>query len=564
MAGNFSKLTVRRYAWAMKGGILRALLVVAFGCTSPARMPDVRGSPIMGRPRIPQEMAIAVLASAAEGPVDLSQTGAKASTRESADAPADDVEDARGAPVPLPRLTSVAVVTQIYPGPGHRYGGPLGYLHQGSSIALRDRDPVRGRPDCPTAWYAVEPRGWICNDNTTILETERRQLGENADRLVRSLQAAASSTGPLPFGYALSLGAPMYGRIPTVSEQSLNESMYGPPGAPLGPWARGHEGLAAGGMVETSSEVPWFLAHGDYAPMNVRWRDGRLVRRLAPRGSMISFATAFETDGRTWLVTPDLALIPADRVRIYRSSSFAGVTLGDGVSLPIAWIRKSPRPKLRRAGDGRILPTGESWEARTAVGLTGGSVTQNDHVFLTTVEPGTFIAESDATVVGKGQDRPSGVGSDDKWIQISITGGTLTAYEGDEPVFTTLISPGRGGLPRVANAGNHELVKHRTTPLGVYRIQYKDRYSVMSPDPEQKKFFISDVPHVQYFRGPFALHAAFWHEDFGEPMSGGCVNLSPQDAERLFAWTEPQLPPSWQGVQSGGANGRGTVVQILP
>jgi lipoprotein-anchoring transpeptidase ErfK/SrfK len=196
--------------------------------------------------------------------------------------------------------------------------------------------------------------------------------------------------------------------------------------------------------------------------------------------------------------------------------------------------------------------------------LTGGSVTQNDHVFLATAEPDTFIDESDATVVEKSQERPAGVGPDDKWIQISITKGTLTAYEGDEPVFTTLISPGRGGLPRVANASDHELGKHHNTPLGVYRIQYKDRYSVMSPDPEQKKFFISDVPYIQYFRGPYALHAAFWHEDFGDPKSGGCVNLSPLDAERIFAWTDPQLPPSWQGVRSGGSNGRGTTLQIVP
>jgi lipoprotein-anchoring transpeptidase ErfK/SrfK len=196
--------------------------------------------------------------------------------------------------------------------------------------------------------------------------------------------------------------------------------------------------------------------------------------------------------------------------------------------------------------------------------LTGGSVAQKERVFLATREPDTFIAESDATVVEKSQDRPENVGPDDKWIQISITKGTLTAYEGDQPVFTTLISPGRGGLPRVANAGNHELVKHRTTPLGVYRIQYKDRYSVMSPDPEQKKFFISDVPYIQYFRGPFAIHAAFWHEEFGEPMSGGCINLSPHDAARLFAWTDPPLPPAWQGVRSGPPIARGSVVQIIP
>ena len=563
MAGNFSKLGLRGYAWPMKGGILRAFLLVGVGCASPARAPAVRGSPVRSRLELASLGPTHDPPSTTEGPIDLSQTGAKASTKETADEPADDADESRSS-LPLPRLTSVAVFTHIYPGPGLRFGAPIGYLHQGSSIALRNRDPVRNRPDCSTAWYAVEPRGWICNDDTTVLQTERRRLDENVDRLVRGLETVRSVSRPLPFGYAISLGAPMYGRIPTPVEQTQNEWMYGPPGGPLGVWARGHEGLASGGFTETSPEVPWFLQNGEFSPMNVRGREVRLVRKLVPRGSMISFAAAFEADGRKWLVTPELAIVPADRVRLYRSSSFAGLSLVDTLSLPIAWIRKTPRPKFHRASDGRIVPTGESWDVRTAVGLTGGSITQSEHAFLATVEPGTFIAESDATVVEKSQELPSGVGPDDKWIQISITRGTLTAYEGDHPVFTTLISPGHGGLPREVNAGNHELVKHRNTPLGIYRIQYKDRYSVMSPDPEQKKFFISDVPYIQYFRGPFALHAAFWHEDFGEPMSGGCVNLSPQDAERLFAWTEPQLPASWQGVQSGGSNGRGTVVQIVP
>ena len=146
-------------------------------------------------------------------------------------------------------------------------------------------------------------------------------------------------------------------------------------------------------------------------------------------------------------------VVPADRVRLYRSSSFPGVSLGDTLSLPIAWIRKTPRPKFRRASDGRIVPTGESWDVRTAVGLTGGSITQSERVFLETVEPGTFLAESDATVVEKSQELPRGVGPDDKWIRISITEGTLTAYEGDHPVFATLISPGHGGLPRESTPG---------------------------------------------------------------------------------------------------------------
>jgi hypothetical protein len=548
----------------MKGGILRALLVVAFGCASPARAPDVRGSSLLERPWLTELGPSREPASTAERPVDLSRTGAKVSSSEVTDEPIEETDEAKPLAVPLPRLTSVAVFTHIYPGPGLRYGASIGYLHQGSSIALRNRDPVRGRPDCTTAWYAVEPRGWICNDDTTILQTETRRIDENADRLMRGLQSVATSGGPLPYGYAISLGAPMYGRIPTAAEQAANESMFGVPGGPLGPWARGHDGLASGGLAQARPEVPWFFANGGFSPMNVRGGENRLVRHYAPRGSMVSFASAFEADGRTWLVTPELALIPADRVRVYRSSSFAGLKLADSPALPIAWIRKTARPKYHRASDGRILPSGESWELRTAVGLTGGSVAQNDRVYLATVEPGTFIAESDATVVSKSRDRPDGVGPDEKWIQVSIVGGTLTAYEGDRPVFTTLISPGKGGLPRFANPGNHELVKHRTTPLGTYRIQYKDRYSVMAPDLEQKKFFIADVPYIQYFRGPFAIHAAYWHEDFGEPMSGGCINLSPQDAESLFGWTEPELPQSWHGVRSGDPNGRGTLVQIVP
>src|SRR5258706_16201504 len=79
MAGNFSKFRVRGYGWAMKGGILRALLVVALGCASPARAPDVRGSPVPSRPRLAELAPAREPGSTVEGPIDLSQTGAKVS-----------------------------------------------------------------------------------------------------------------------------------------------------------------------------------------------------------------------------------------------------------------------------------------------------------------------------------------------------------------------------------------------------------------------------------------------------------------------------------------------------
>jgi hypothetical protein len=194
------------------------------------------------------------------------------------------------------------------------------------------------------------------------------------------------------------------------------------------------------------------------------------------------------------------------------------------------------------------------------------AVTQDGRVLLGPSRRGACLEETDAAVIEKGAERPSRAGPMDKWIRISVRNGTLTAYEGDKPVFATLISPGIGGVSRskYKYPSVDALSRLHTTPLGVHRIQFKDRFSVMSPDPEQKKFFISDVPYIQYFYGPFALHASFWHEDFGEPKSGGCINLSPTDAERLFGWTDPPLPTGWHAVRPGGPNGPGTLLQIVP
>ena len=57
------------------------------------------------------------------------------------------------------------------------------------------------------------------------------------------------------------------------------------------------------------------------------------------------------------------------------------------------------------------------------------------------------------------------------------------------------------------------------------------------------------------------LHAAFWHDDFGHPRSHGCVNLSPRDARRLFAWTTPELPPGWDAILTTESQ-PGTIVRV--
>jgi hypothetical protein len=145
----------------------------------------------------------------------------------------------------------------------------------------------------------------------------------------------------------------------------------------------------------------------------------------------------------------------------------------------------------------------------------------------------------------------------EKWIDVSIFRGTLVAYEGLRPVFATLISPGLFGYRRV----DGKPAKY-TTPTGTFRIEWKHLSTTMSPDPERMRYYLSEVPFTQFFHMPFALHAAYWHDRFGEPKSGGCINLSVADAKWLFEWTEPRVPKGWHSVRSGASRGPGTWVHV--
>jgi len=61
-------------------------------------------------------------------------------------------------------------------------------------------------------------------------------------------------------------------------------------------------------------------------------------------------------------------------------------------------------------------------------------------------------------------------------------------------------------------------------------------------------YYLPNVPYVMFFsndqiaqsRG-FSLHGTYWHDNFGHPMSHGCVNMRTADAETLYYWTNPKV-----------------------
>jgi lipoprotein-anchoring transpeptidase ErfK/SrfK len=70
------------------------------------------------------------------------------------------------------------------------------------------------------------------------------------------------------------------------------------------------------------------------------------------------------------------------------------------------------------------------------------------------------------------------------------------------------------------------------TPTGQFRIYVK----YVADDMAGPGYYLPDVPYVMYFHRGYGIHGTFWHESFGQPMSHGCVNLPPSDAEWLFDW----------------------------
>jgi hypothetical protein len=194
----------------------------------------------------------------------------------------------------------------------------------------------------------------------------------------------------------------------------------------------------------------------------------------------------------------------------------------------------------------------EDLEWRTAVKLTGKQKMEGGKLYYE-AEGGYFVDDRHAGRVDPAKKMPGWGKKGEKWIDVNLTKQVLVAYEGEKPVYATLVSSGEAGL------GDPE--KTKSTKRGIFRIHTKYRSITMDSDVVGEEFELRDVPYVQYFENGYALHGAYWHDMFGTPKSHGCVNLAPEDARRIFHWTEPQVPPAWHGAARSLT---GTVVFIHP
>lgn len=127
-----------------------------------------------------------------------------------------------------------------------------------------------------------------------------------------------------------------------------------------------------------------------------------------------------------------------------------------------------------------------------------------------------------------------------KRIEVDLTNQKAYAFEGNRKVYEFVISSGLWGR----------------TPTGTFTIWTKVRSQLMQGGKKElgTYYYLPNVPYVMFFyndkiekmRG-FSFHGTYWHNNFGHPMSHGCINMKTEEAKILYEWATPVVtnPKAW-------------------
>ncbi len=452
------------------------------------------------------------------------------------------------APEGAPRLASISMQTYVRSRP-KASASIVGSLRAGAIVEMEPGE--HGKEDCPGGWRKIKPVGFVCVGSEATLDLNHP--------IVRAVTRQPDLSQKLPYMYGIvTRGGPVYAKIP--SEAELRE--YEPhldghikkwkkdkkSGAEYGfdVWAKWkNEPLppALDALEErtTDKDIPWFLRDGAVVPnLSGQVKSDKLVKiGEISRRNGAAFIETFLYEGRRYNVTTDLRVIPADRFRPIRGSDFHGYIIGEDVEFPFALIRRPGGKRYKWDGAKKKLTEAGPLEWRSALSLTGKQKFFKGRLHYETKD-GEWISDRYAGRVDPAKRMPAWGKNGEKWIDINITKQVLVAYEGTKAVYATLISSGEAGLD--------DPEKTKSTKRGIFRIHTKHISTTMDSNVVGEEFELRDVPYVQYFQDGYALHGAYWHDGFGRPKSHGCINLSPEDARRLFFWTEPAVPPGWHGA----------------
>lgn len=394
------------------------------------------------------------------------------------------------------------------------YGEPktdgriVGYMRRGALFRAGEEVTRKG---CSRGWFAVAS-GYVCNGEGAWVDSRPRTFEPSP------LPPTLSDALPYRYGKVVAADVLEYQRAPTPSEEQVAQTAM----AELAT-------LDAGVTTEGTSEAAL----------------PALVRARMEPGFYVSLDDRPDPEARAFTKTVRGTYVRSDKLIPAHLPEGKGVALGRRLALPIAFVYRAGAPRLTRDPvRNELVKVGEDLPLFGAHALTGETIVKANRRYFVTAE-GLYLRDTAVRIVERAQ-RPAQVRASERWIRVDLDRQTLTAYEGDEPVFATLVSSG--------------LADH-ATPAGLFRLHAKHVTATMADDgASDGPYRIEDVPWTMYFQGSYALHGAFWHDRFGHQRSHGCINLAPRDARWLFFWTLPVLPNAWHGVLA--KVGEGTAVLI--
>jgi lipoprotein-anchoring transpeptidase ErfK/SrfK len=108
-------------------------------------------------------------------------------------------------------------------------------------------------------------------------------------------------------------------------------------------------------------------------------------------------------------------------------------------------------------------------------------------------------------------------------IVVDLSDSRAYAYENGQLLYSALGSTGLPATPTVQ---------------GDYKVYSKIASQTMSGPG----YYLPGVPWILYFYQGYSLHGTYWHNNFGQPMSHGCVNLRTEDALWFYEFAEVGTP----------------------
>jgi lipoprotein-anchoring transpeptidase ErfK/SrfK len=510
---------------------------------------------------------------------------------------------------PLLGIRGYAVTVHDKPSEGSR---KLGYLRAGALVA-RNAEP-ESRRGCPDGWYRIAPAGYVCagRDATTRLDDPVLRAAHKRPRLDRPLPYRYGFVrAVLPYYLRIPTAKQQYKSEFKLAEHlewfrehkdEVQRAELGADDVPVD--ARGvllpGKRLGEIGSGKSTAEMslgelfggagdddppPFWLRGGDRLIPNISGFDvpelsvfADRARRHTGLAFIGSFATGPEALRRRFAITTDLRLAPTSKVKPDAGSAWHGVELGGALVPPLAFVRL--RGAQAYTVDAATATAVGPLERRSVQPLSG-KVARIEGERYYELAGGRWARSGDVGVVVAPRKWPGAARRGEKWIEVDLSEQTLVLWNGNRAEYATLVSTGRPGVgdPLTTNAtarGSFRVyAKHVTITMDSDEgasLRHGGRAATEAapsaagdPDYVPRKgdgvygvtlrrghglFKLRDVPWVQYFHQSYALHGAYWHDVFGIPRSHGCINLSPVDAHRVFAWTEPALPEGWHAVNA--------------